>query len=181
MKQLIKKSIHYLGFAFIIIAHPAFLKAQTTASSISSPIFMISSVGSFANTFNNSPAIQFKSTAACIDVQSGIVIFNGERGSGEFAVDCEVVTKFNSLGTKLYPNPVINTTKLQFKNSPTITEIYKISIWTTEGFLVNTRKATGLSLKQGLNIDVSELPYGTFILRIESATTIDAIKFIKAQ
>jgi hypothetical protein len=181
MNNLIRKYSHCLFIAFVIIVYPNWLNAQNNASSISSPIFMISSVGSFANTFNNSPAIQFKSTAACIDVQSGIVIFNGERGSGEFAVDCEVVTKFNSLGTKLYPNPVINTTKIQFKNSPTITEIYKISIWTTEGFLVNTRKATGLILTQGLNINVSELPDGTFILRIESATTLDAIKFIKAQ
>ena len=181
MKQLIKKNIHYLGFAFIIIAHPAFLNAQTTPSSVSSPLFIISSIGSLANTFSNIPAIQFKSTAACIDVQSGIVIFNGERGNSQFAAECEVAIKFNSLGIKLYPNPVINTTKLQFKNSPNITEIYKISIWTTEGLLVNTRKATGLNLTQGLNIDVSELPFGTFILRIESATTLDAIKFIKAQ
>ena len=181
MNKLVKKYSHWVYVTFITITCPTYLNAQTNASVISNPLFMISSVGSFANTFNNSPTIQFKSTAACIDVQSGIVIFNGERGSGEFAVDCEVVTKFNSLGTKLYPNPVINTTKIQFKNSPTITEIYKISIWTTEGFLVNTRKATGLILTQGLNINVSELPYGTFILRIESATTLDAIKFIKAQ
>lgn len=181
MNKLIKKYIHFLGFAFIITAHPLFIKAQTNPSSIVSPLFMISSIGSFANTFNNIPAIQFKSSAACIDVQSGIVIFNGERGNGQFAAECELAIKFNSLGTKLYPNPVINTTKLQFKNSPNISETYKISIWTTEGLLVNTRKATGLNLTQGFNIDVSEFPYGTFILRIESATTLDAIKFIKAQ
>ena len=181
MNNLIRKYSHCLFIAFVIIVYPNWLNAQNNASSISSPIFMISSVGSFANTFNNSPAIQFKSTAACIDVQSGIVIFNGERGSGQFSVDCEVAIKFNSLSAKLYPNPVVNTTKLQIKNTPNLTETFKISIWTTEGLLVNIRKATGLNLTQGLTIDVSELPYGAFILRIESAISLDAIKFIKAQ
>lgn len=181
MKQLIRKYSHCLFIAFIIIAYPNWLYAQNNVSSISSPLFMISSIGSFANTFNNSPAIQFKSTAACIDVQSGIVIFNGERGSGQFSVDCEVAIKFNSLGVKLYPNPVVSTTKLQVINTPNITEIFKISIWTPEGLLVNIRKATSLNLTQGINIDVSELPVGTFILRIESAISLDAIKFIKSQ
>ena len=181
MNKLVKKYSHWVYVTFITITCPTYLNAQTNASVISNPLFMISSVGSFANTFNNSPAIQFKSTATCIDVQSGIVIFNGERGSGQFSVDCEVAIKFNSLSAKLYPNPVVNTTKLQIKNTPNLTETFKISIWTTEGLLVNIRKATGLNLTQGLTIDVSELPYGAFILRIESATTLDAIKFIKAQ
>lgn len=181
MNKLIKKYSHWVCVTFITITCPTYLKAQTNASSMINPLFMISSVGSFANTFNNSPAIQFKSTAACIDVQSGIVIFNGERGSGHFSANCEVAVKFNSLSAKLYPNPVVNTTKLKIKNTPNVTEPFKISIWTTEGLLINIRKATGLNLTQGLNIDVSELPFGTFILRIESAASLDAIKFIKAQ
>jgi hypothetical protein len=180
MNKLNRKYSHWLCVAFITSICPTYLNAQTNTSSISNPLFMISSVGSFANTFNNSPAIQFKSTSACIDVQSGIVIFNGDRGSGQFSVDCEVAIKFNSLSAKLYPNPVVNTTKLKIKNTPNVNEIFKISIWTTEGLLVNIRKATGFNLTQGLNIDVSELPFGTFILRLESAVSLDAIKFIKA-
>jgi hypothetical protein len=181
MNKIIKKINHCLGFAFIIIAHPVVLKAQNTPSSIVSPVFMTSSVGSFANTFNNIPAIQFKSTAACIDVQSGIVIFNGERGNGQFAAECEVAIKFNNLGASLYPNPAANTTKLKIKNTPSFAKLYKIDIWTMEGVLVNTRKGTGYSLTQGINIDLTGLQQGAFILRIESTESIDAIKFIKTE
>ena len=139
---------------------------------------VMSSIGMMGNASSTINALNFKSSTTCIDVQSGVAVLNGKRGNGQFAMNCEVTMKINSLGVRLFPNPVNHNTKIKLNNTPPLTETFSLSIWTTEGFLVNTRKATGLSLIQGLNIDVSELPYGTFILRIESATTLDAIKFI---
>jgi hypothetical protein len=142
--------------------------------------FIMSSVGAMPGTASNGLAIQFSSIAACIDVQTGVAVLNGARGNGQFAINCEVTMKFNSLGIKMYPNPVNNTTKVKLNNTPPLTETFNLTIWTTEGMLVRTQKETGYNLFQGLNMDLSTLIAGTYVLKIESPAYVDAIKFIKA-
>jgi len=142
--------------------------------------FIMSSVGAMPSTASNGLAIQFSSIAACIDVQTGVAVLNGARGNGQFAINCEVTMKFNSLGIKMYPNPVNNTTKVKLNNTPPLTETFNLTIWTTEGMLVRTQKETGYNLFQGLNMDLSTLIAGTYVLKIESPAYVDAIKFIKA-
>lgn len=142
-------------------------------------LFVMSSVGSYAGTPSNGLAINFKSIAACIDVQTGIAVLNGARGNGQFAINCEVTMKFNSLGIKMFPNPVNNATKVKLNNTPPLNEVFNLTIWTTEGMLIRTQKETGYNLFQGLNIDLSGLIAGTYILKIEAPAYMDAIKFIK--
>ncbi len=142
-------------------------------------LFVMSSVGAMAGTSSNGLAINFNSITACIDVQTGIAVLNGARGNGQFAINCEVTMKFNSLGIKMFPNPVNNATKVKFNNTPPLTETFNLTIWTTEGMLVKTQKETGYNLFQGLNMDLSALIAGTYVLKIESAGYMDAIKFIK--
>lgn len=154
---------------------------QATENNLGSPIFVMSSVGGFSNISSQSPSVQFKSTSNCLDIENGLAIFNGERANGQFTLNCEVNYKFNSLGIKLYPNPTINNSKLEVGNTPPISESFTVCIWTPEGQLISSKKETGYSLMQGLNIDASVLSYGTYILRIESSMSVDAIKFIKAR
>ena len=150
------------------------LQSQTAAT------FMMSSMGALPNTANAGAAIQFNSIATCLNVQNGIAVLNGERANGQFAINCEVTLKINSLGVKMYPNPVNATTKVKFINTPPLTEVFNLSIWTSEGVLIQTKKETGYNLFQGLTLDVSGLTSGTFILKIESNNFVDALKFIKA-
>lgn len=142
--------------------------------------FIMSTVGALPGTASNGLAIQFNSNAACLDVQTGIAVFNGARGNGQFAIHCEVTMKINSLGVRLFPNPVNHYTKVKLNNTPPLTENFNLTIWTTEGVLIRTQKETGYNLFQGLNIDLSGLINGTYILKIESPAYVDAIKFIKA-
>lgn len=142
--------------------------------------FMMSSVGMMNGISSNSTAVQFKSIASCIDVQTGIAVLKGERANGEFAINCEVTLKFNSLGIKMYPNPVHTSAKIKLINTPPLTEIFNLSIWTSDGLLVTTRKETGYNLFQGLSIDLNNMNAGTYVLKIESTGYMDAIKFIKA-
>ena len=141
--------------------------------------FMMSSMGALPGTASSGLAIQFNSIAACIDVQTGVAVLNGARGNGQFAINCDVTMKFNSLGIKMFPNPVSNSAKIKLNNTPPLTENFNLTIWTTEGMLVRTQKETGYNLFQGLNIDLSTLIAGTYILKIESQDYMDAIKFIK--
>ena len=113
-------------------------------------------------------------------MQSGVAVLNGTRGNGQFAINCEVTMKFNTLGIKLFPNPVSTTAKVKFVNTPPLTETFNLSIWSTEGGLISTRKETGYNLFQGMTLDLSGLNSGTYVLKIESDNFVDAIKFIKA-
>ena len=163
-----KKIIFIFGFSLTALC----AKAQ-------GGLFIMSSVGAMPGTASNGLAIQFNSIAACIDVQTGVAVLNGARGNGQFAINCDVTMKFNSLGIKMFPNPVSNSAKIKLNNTPPLTENFNLTIWTTEGMLVRTQKETGYNLFQGLNIDLSALIAGTYILKIESPDYMDAIKFIK--
>jgi hypothetical protein len=163
-----RKFLITLIFSFIIL----FVKAQTG-------LFVMSSVGAMAGTSSNGLAINFNSIAACIDVQTGVAVLNGARGNGQFAINCEVTMKFNTLGIKMFPNPVNNATKVKLNNTPPLTETFNLTIWTTEGLLIKTQKESGYNLFQGLNMDLSALVAGTYILKVESVGYMDAIKFIK--
>ena len=79
--------------------------------------FVMSSVGSLPGTASNGLAVNFNSIGACIDVQTGVAVLNGARGNGLFAINCEVTMKFNSLGIKMYPNPVNYSTKVKLNNN----------------------------------------------------------------
>lgn len=95
------------------------------------------------------------------------------------SIKCEVTTKFNTLGIKLFPNPVIARTNLKIINPSPINESFKISIWGVDGFNITNGKATGQDLFQGLPLDLSMLLDGTYFIQIESGKYIDAIKFSK--
>ena len=141
---------------------------------------VMSSIGMMGNASSTINALNFKSSTTCIDVQSGVAVLNGKRGNGQFAMNCEVTMKINSLGVRLFPNPVNHNTKIKLNNTPPLTETFSLSIWTTEGALIRSQKETGYNLFQGLNIDLSGLTNGAYILKIESQNYMDAIKFIKA-
>ena len=158
----------------VLAMMPIMLEAQSSAN------FMMSSMGSIPGASNTGMAIQFNSIATCLNVQNGVAVLNGVRGSGQFAINCEVTLKINSLGIKLYPNPVNITTRVKFTNTPPLAETFNLSVWTTDGILLSTRKESGYNLFQGINLDVSALGSGSYVLKIESQNYVDALKFIKA-
>ena len=162
---------------FYYIAIGLFLFGKLNAQT---PAFVVSSIKSLGGSVSSVTAINFKSNAACLDVQTGLVVLKGERNIGEFTFNCEVTMKFNSLGIKLFPNPVNGATKLKLSNQPPLTETFNLSIWNTEGAIIKTSKETGYSLFQGLTMDLSGLVPGSYVLKIESSSFVDAIKFIKA-
>ena len=157
-----------------------FLCFLTTQVFGQSTPFIMNTMGKLSGTNNSGLALNFKSNAACLDVQNGIAVLQGVRANGQFAMNCEVKMNFNTLGIKMYPNPVQANTNIKFINTPPLTQEFNLSIWNTEGFLVMTRKETGYTIFQGMTIDMSTLHAGVYVLKIESASFVDAIKFIKA-
>jgi len=175
MNNWIKNSTVITIIIIIGLAFPRSLHAQELTGA-----FIMSSVGGLQNMSNNSMAITFSSSATCLNVQNGTAVLTGDRGDGNFAINCEVNTIFNSLGIKLYPNPVGANTKVKFINTPKLTDQFTISVWNAEGFQISSSKATGYELFQGKGMDFSSLIAGSYIIQIESDKYRDALKFIKA-
>ena len=175
MKRIIKYKILSAIILFFVVAFSQSLKAQQMTGT-----FIMSSVGGIQNVSNNSMAITFNSSATCLNVQTGAAVLTGDIGTGNFAINCEVNTVFNSLGIKLYPNPVGVNTKVKFMNAPPLNDQFSITIWNAEGQQVGTAKATGFEIFQGKQIDFGSLSVGSYVIQIESEKYIDALKFIKA-
>lgn len=140
----------------------------------------VSSIGSIGGSVANISAINFNSIATCIDIKSGITVLTGKRATGEFALNCEVSMQYNSLGVKMFPNPVQNQTKVKASNTPPLNETFNLTIISANGAVISTRKETGYNLFQGLTIDLGNLQSGTYVLKIDSPNFVDVIKFIKA-
>ena len=175
MKHRFKISILAILIPIIVFAFPQSIQAQQLTGA-----FIMSSVGGLNNMSNNSMAVTFSSSATCLNVQNGTAVLTGDRGTGNFAINCEVNTIFNSLGIKLYPNPVGASTKIKFINTPPLTDQFTISVWNSEGFKISSAKATGYEIFQGKGMDFSGLIAGSYIIQIESEKYTDALKFIKA-
>ena len=175
MNNWFKNTLLIAIITIIAIAFPQSIQAQQLTG-----VFIMSSVGGLQNMSNNSMAVTFSSSATCLNVQNGTAVLTGDRGTGNFAINCEVKSKYNTLGIKLYPNPVIATTKIKFINTPPLNDQFNISIWGADGIKITSGKATGYELFQGMPLDFSSLIAGSYIIQIESEKYRDALKFIKA-
>jgi hypothetical protein len=175
MNNWFKNTLVIVIITMIGAAFPQSLQAQQLTGA-----FIMSSVGGLNNMSNNSMAVTFSSSATCLNVQNGTAVLTGDRGTGNFAINCEVNTKMNTLGIKLYPNPVVSITKIKFINTPPLNDQFNISIWGADGFRITSGKATGYELFQGMPLDFSMLQAGSYIIQIESDNYTDALKFIKA-
>jgi len=165
--------------ALVILFNLLFFSQNLNAQKFSN-ILIMSSIGELDNVSSNSMPIIFNSNVNCLNVQNGAFLLLEDKGNDFISMDCEVNKKFNTLGIKLYPNPVIGTTNLKLVNPPPYNDIFNISIWGVDGFKITSGKAKGYELFQGMHLDFSMLHMGTYIIQLESEKFNDAIKFIKS-
>jgi hypothetical protein len=175
LRSLNIRFVFSLGM-LLVLSFPSMLHAQNNYGA-----FIMSSVGAINNFSNNSMAVIFSSSSPCLNVQNGSAVLTGERGNGLFVTNCEAITKINSLGIKLFPNPVSDLTKVKFINIPPLNDNFVITILGLDGSKISNLSATGYELFQGKQINLSSLATGTFFIQIESPKYIDALKFIKAK
>ena len=142
---------------------------------------LMSSMGMLPGTTNNAASIIFKSNTICIDVQSGLTLFNNSNRLGEFNINCLVAQQFNVLGMKMFPNPVTTNAKLRLINMPINNQDFKLTVWDNQGNLILQTKETSAQLYQGSTLSLQHLIAGSYLLNIESPLYIETIKFIKVQ
>jgi hypothetical protein len=140
----------------------------------------MSSVGLVGNLSNNSMPIDFSSKNSCINIHNGVAVLIGDRSKGEFVISCKTPVKLNTLGTILYPNPVVNKTTVRFSNKPIFDENFVLTVWSIEGASLFSENANASELQFGKPINLGGLSAGTYLITIESTRYTEAIKFIKA-
>lgn len=150
-------------------------------SSVKGQSILMSSMGMLPGTTNNAASIMFKSNTTCIDVQTGISLFNNSTRLGEFNINCTLAHQFNVLGMKLFPNPVTTNAKLRLTNSPSVNQEFKLKVWDNQGNLILQTKETSAQLYQGSTLNLQHLIAGSYLLTIESPLYMEAIKFIKVK
>jgi hypothetical protein len=169
IKHIIANLLKCLSF-FLCIFITQFSIGQT---------YIISSMGSFNNTSSNANALNFKSITNCIDVQSGLAIYNSKLNTSDFSIDCKINQQFNTLGLLLFPNPMRTFTKVKFNIVPPLQDNFTLTIWNPEGYQMYAQEVKGFQIYQGLILNLNKLSAGNYILKIESLRFIEAIKFIK--
>ena len=158
----------------------AFPKKAMSQSTENLGIMMSATTG-MAGVQSNSSAVMIQSSANCLDIKSGIAVISAIRGTGSFDVNCEVKQQFNTLGIKLYPNPVDNITRVKFVNTPPLTDEFSISLSDISGNKLNLGKQNGYSLYQGYNLDLSQVNAGSYFLQITSTNYLEIVKVIKSK
>lgn len=169
------KSLLGSSLVFISILFTQALDAQELKGA-----FIMSSVGGIQNASNNVMAFHFNSNSECLTLQNGSAVLIGERATGTFVIYCDKISKIHTLGIKVYPNPVASFAQVKFIKTPLLYETFTYSIWTANGRKVKSGKATGAEIFRGLTLDMRTESSGVYIIRIESTSSSDVLKFIKA-
>lgn len=162
--------LFYLSFSFCCIS-------QSNTGN-----FLISNVGLINNFSNNSISILFKNNSeSCLNIENGLATINYLKKNYSSSLSCDFKYKINTLGIKLYPNPVNSITTIKFTYQPPQNNLFNIIIFDIEGKMVLNFRDYGNNIFNGKILDLGGLNAGVYFLDIESANYIDSIKFIKSK
>ena len=168
-----KLPIPYLFISWSLIC---FCKIDTKAQSA---FFTMSSVGMMGNSISNSESIQFNSSKNCLFIENGLALTRQIQANKAFVLGCPIDIQYNTLGIKFYPNPVHENAQLILLQKPPLSLLFTLSIWTPEGQMITNSKIAARELQIGVQLHLSSLQPGTYILKLQAASYVDAIKFIK--
>ncbi len=78
---------------------------------------------------------------------------------------------------KLYPNPVKTAATLEFNTTASGT--YLLQIFSLEGRLIQSQRESVQTGKNNIQLNISNLPVGMYLLRLQTAGHTQSVKFIK--
>ena len=161
MNRIIKYLILPANILLFLVAFPQSLEAQEMSGA-----FIMSSVGGLQNMSNNSMAVTFNSSATCLNVQNGTAVLTGDRGTGNFTINCEVIAVFNSLGIKLYPNPANNQLIIETGSA---NDKFSFTVYSIDGKLLNEKTISG----EKATVDVNNLPVGFYSYQLMNIASLN--------
>ncbi len=159
----------------------AILGLNQVNAQLSTP-YNFSSIGTLDGLENStSIPINFQSTSTCLEVVNALPVFLAERNTGVFASACRETTVQPQLQLLLYPNPVVERTLLRSLIKPSYVGTFDITVVNMLGQIVQRTKASSQEIFDGLQLDVSRLALGEYVILIESDIYRDHVNFVKAR
>ena len=116
------------------------------------------------STYSNPLSINGKN---CIIVTNGISKFI-VSDHGIFLNECAVNQDYIRFSIQVAPNPATNYTIIKFKNKLQVDNNFTLSIFGSNGRLVNKFLTNQLQLMQGYRLSTSELNEGVYFIQISS-------------
>jgi hypothetical protein len=116
------------------------------------------------STYSNPLSINGKN---CIIVTNGISKFI-VSDHGIFLNECAVNEDFIKYSIQVAPNPATNYTIIKFKNKLQVDNDFTLSLFGSNGRLINKFLTNQLQLMQGYRLSTSELNEGVYFIQISS-------------
>ena len=116
------------------------------------------------STYSNPLSINGKN---CIIVTNGISKFI-VSDHGIFLNECAVNEEFIKYSIQVAPNPATNYTIIKFKNKLQVNNDFTLSLFGSNGRLINKFLTNQLQLMQGYRLSTTELNEGVYFIQISS-------------
>jgi len=116
------------------------------------------------STYSNPLSINGKN---CIIVTNGISKFI-VSDHGIFLNECAVNEEFIKYSIQVAPNPATNYTIIKFKNKLQVNNDFTLSLFGSNGRLINKFLTNQLQLMQGYRLSTSDLNEGVYFIQISS-------------
>lgn len=127
----------------------------------------------------SSMAIQFNGTKECFQVQSGLVLYSGIKGVGNFELFCQTVSNMQPVDIRLFPNPVQQYVRLEGNDFNVLDQQIRLSVFDAVGKRVWEQTVTTYQLEVGISFFWGWLQAGTYYLQAKSELMNKVIPFIK--
>jgi hypothetical protein len=146
----------------------------------SSQSFRVGAIDMFENGERAaSNALTFNKSAECVQLNTGLNLNEGVKGLRDFDLTCKNYINRINVRFNLFPNPVVNSTRLQSSvllNNPQ--PILLVVIDALGRVVLNKTVSAGL-LYNGVNLNFSSLPAGSYYIKINTSDVHQFIPFIK--
>ncbi|MFM8758474.1 MAG: T9SS type A sorting domain-containing protein [Methylophilaceae bacterium] len=161
-------------FFLSIIVFPILVSAQERL------FFTVSATGRLSSGWSTSSLpVQFNKSNDCIQLNSGMAVYAGVRGSQPFVMTCRSANNEPVIQLTLFPNPASSISKLISSALLSHEQSLNIAVIDVQGRVLFQISRTPDQLLSGISVDVQRLPAGSYYLRVDGRAFHQVIPFIK--
>lgn len=163
-----------LFFLLIFCMMTLFVSAQERL------FYSVSTTGRLSTGWSTSSLpVQFNKSNDCLQLNSGMVVYAGTRGTQSFVMTCRAVNNDSEIELAFFPNPTSSYSRLLSSSLLRNEQQLNISVIDVKGRVVIQQFRTAIDLFTGIIIDVQTLIPGSYFLHVKGRFYNEVIPFIK--
>lgn len=142
--------------------------------------YSVSTTGRLSTGWSTSSLpVQFNKSNDCLQLNSGMVVYAGTRGTQSFVMTCRAVNNDSAIALAFFPNPTSSYSRLLSSSLLRNEQQLNISVIDVKGRVVIQQFRTAIDLFTGIIIDVQTLIPGSYFLHVKGRFYNEVIPFIK--